>query len=66
MPVVQNTCQAFNNHFTQSYGQYHIHKKSKAVEHVYNAAENHAQETDARTMMADALQGLEDATIEDR
>ena len=66
MPVVHNTCQAFNNNFTQSYGQYHIHKKSTAFEHVYDAAENHAQETDARTMMTDALQGLEDATIEDR
>ena len=66
MQVGLKTCQAFKDHFAQSYRLYQIRKKATAAAHGYGASANYTQETEAQVNTADALQSLTCAAMEDK
>ena len=66
MQVDQKTWQAFKKNFVQEYRRYQIRKKSTSSAHGYGYAGKHAKETYDQKMMADAVQALTNATIENR
>ena len=52
------TCQAFKDHFLQTYRRFQIIKKEKAAAHGYGASVKITQETESQVNTADELQAL--------
>ena len=65
MKVGLKTWQAFKDHFTQAYRSYQIRKKATVAAHGYRESANHTHETEAQVNIADALQVLSCAEMED-
>ena len=59
-------CQAFKDDISQDYRRYQISKKLTAAAHGYGASENHTQKTDAQVNIADALQEISSAAMEEK
>ena len=58
--------QYFKDPIAQVYRRYHTQKKSTAAAHGYGASGNHAHKIDDYVMIVDAMQALENETIEDK
>ena len=66
MPFGLKTWHDFKDHFAPAYRCYYIRKKAAAASHGYGASSNHTQETEVQVNLADVLQALTCAAMEDK